>query len=142
MDGFENVTIGHCFYINVTTGVQHFCSNCLQKISDDCHTSVIEYSNDEDAFDFNYCNSVGTSDDAGVDCSPTLIQFTNVPTLVIPYTASMVTKYGVLPSVKSWLYAPDGSLQEMGITERFDAYPPSQIMFDFGGPASGVIRIS
>lgn len=149
MDGFESVDIGDCFYISVlaTTNsyplvTQTFCSNCLQKISSDCHTSVIEYGNDEDAFDFNYCNSATTDDDAGIDCSPQFIQFTNVPTLVIPYTASMAAKYGSMPSVTTWIYAPDGSLQSMGIEATFDTYPVTKIMLNFGGNASGVVRIS
>lgn len=139
---FDRVAIGDCFYFSVTAASQTFCSNCLQKIINDCHTSVIEYGNDEDAFGFNYCNSATTDDDVELDCSPQYIQFTNVPTLVIPYTASMRAKYGDLPSVSTWIYAPDSSLQAMGIEATFDAYPVNTIYLNFGGPASGVIRIS
>lgn len=143
--GFDLITIGHCFYVAIHVNIGYtfyeWCSNCFQKIGSDCHTSVLEYGNTENAFDFNYCNSGVVDENAVADCSPTEITFPNLSTLTIPYTAALAAKYGPLPTVQVWIYAPDGTLQDMGISSKFDAYPVSNIIFDFGGPASGVIKI-
>lgn len=134
------ISVGQCFHIKINVDIYSFCSNCLQRISDDCHTSVIEYGSDDDSFGFAYCN--GTAIDENADsCDPTIVQFINKSTLLIPYTASLSAKYGDMPSVKVWIYNEDGLLTEMGVSVIFDAYPPSQISFDFGGSASGIIKI-
>lgn len=141
--GIENLTdfrVEECFRIGVDILTQSFCTNCLIRTNTDCYTAVLEYSNEENAFGFNYCNA-GVEDEDAVDCSPTIITFTNQATLVIPYTAAMVAKYGVVPAVQVWLYAPDGTLQDMGISSKFDTYPPTKILFDFGGLGSGIIKI-
>lgn len=140
--GFEAIiNIGECFLVKVIIDdTYEFCSNCFQRIADPCHTSVIEYGNDDNGFGFNYCNSEGTEID-DTACDPTFIGFTNDETLVIPYTASLLAKYGTLPNVQVWIY--DGlELVDMGIRAAFDTYPPTEIRFDFGGAASGVIKIS
>jgi hypothetical protein len=142
LPGFDTVReIGQCFVVRVTVNETEFCSNCFQRIGDTCHTSVIEYSNEENAFGFNYCMSEGEEVDGAV-CEPLFITFTNVPTLVIPYTASLLADYGNLPTVQVWIYDTNGELVDMGIRVAFDQYPPTELRFDFGGNASGVIKIS
>jgi hypothetical protein len=137
---------GECFLISIAVDISayeqyEFCSNCFQRISDPCHTSVIEFGNEENSFGFNYCYSEG-EDTEEVSCEPTFIQFINESTLVIPYTAALQAKYGVMPSVKVWMYDTNGELVNMQIRTAFDTYPPTELRFDFGGPGSGVIKIS
>lgn len=139
------VSEGECFLIKITVdldayGLYEFCSNCFQRISDNCHTSVIEFGNDENAFGYNYCFSGGEEEET--TCEPTFIQFTNKETLIIPYTTSLQNKYGTVPSVHVWIYDITGELVDMNIRASFDTFPPTEIRFDFGGPASGVIKIS
>lgn len=144
LPGFSTVIgVGDCFHIKVIIQEQSFCSNCFQRISDPCHTSVIEYGNDDNAFGFNYCNSaaVGTSGDV-TDCDPTFVSFTNQSTLTVPYTASMVAKYGNVPTIKVWIYDVNGELVNMSVRQALDTYPPTQILIDFGGPATGVLKIN
>lgn len=142
LQGFEAVrNAGECFVVRVTVNETSFCSNCFQRIGDPCHTSVLEYGNEENAFGFNYCMSEEEEVDGAV-CEPTFVEFTNIGTLVIPYTAQMIAKYGNLPTVQTWLYDSNGELVDMGIRAAFDTYPPTELRFDFGGPGSGVIKIS
>lgn len=144
LTGFSTViAVGGCFHIKAIIGVQSFCSNCFQRISDPCHTSVIEYGNDDNAFGFNYCNS-SAIDSGGVtvDCDPTFISFTNQSTLAVPYTASMIAKYGNVPTIKVWIYDTDGTLVNMSVRQALDTYPPTQILIDFGGLATGILKIS
>lgn len=144
LPAFDTVVgIGDCFVIMVDVNEQVGCSNCLQRIGGDCHTSVLEYGNDENAFGFNYCNAGAISESGEVtDCDPTFIAFTDQPTLTIPYTASMSDKYGDVPTIKSWIYDTNGELVNMTVRQAFDAYPPTELRFDFGGNASGIIKIS
>lgn len=135
------IPIGGCFMIKVVIDIYSFCSVCFQRIGDPCHTSVLEYGNDENAFGFNYCNSEGEDIDGADDCDPTIIQFTNQETLTIPYTASLQAKYGNMPSVQVWIYDDNGELVNMGIRVAFDAYPPTEIRADLGGPGSGILKI-
>lgn len=154
--GFPNFTsviaVGKCFLIRVTVDAAVYaypeqliaCSNCFERIGDDCYTSVIEYGNDEDAFGFKYCaggNIPSGNTPAPIDCSPTVVQFINVATLNIPYTALLQAKYGVFPTVQVWVYDANGQLLNMGITAAFDTYPPTMIMLDLGGPGSGICVI-
>jgi hypothetical protein len=138
--GFTSVIeVKECFRIRIEIGIIRFCSNCLERISDNCFTSVIEYSCDENCYQFNYCATGPVSEDE-VSCEPTIITFTNQSTLSIPYTASLQVAYGPAPTVQVWI--SDGTnLVNMGITATFDAYPPNVLGFDFGGPASGIIVI-
>jgi hypothetical protein len=145
--GFASVvTVGQCFNVLVEIqglyGTVTGCSNCFQRIAVGCHTSVIEYGNDDNAFGFNYCNSEGEAGNAGDPCEPTFIEFTDIPTLTVPYTASMAAQYGAVPTIKVWIYDENGVLVNMSVRQAFDTYPPTQIMFDFGGNATGVIKIS
>jgi hypothetical protein len=138
--GFTSV-IGYneCFKFRVQIGLVQFCSNCFERTTDNCFTSVIEYGCDENCYGFNYCGS-GTTGDEELSCEPTIITFSNQSTLSIPYTASLVASYGLAPTVQVWI--SDGTnLVNMGITATFDAYPPTVLGFDFGGPASGIIVI-
>lgn len=143
LPGFSTVIdVGVCFFIKVLIGVQSFCSNCFQRIFDPCHTSAIEYGNDDNAFGFNYCNSNTVAGEESEDCDPTFITFTNQSTLSIPYTASMVAKYGNVPTIKVWIYDTDGTLVNMSVRQALDTYPPTQILIDLGGTATGVLKIS
>jgi hypothetical protein len=143
LPGFDAVVpVAGCFVIKVVVNeVVTGCSNCFQRIYSDCHTSVLEYGNDDNFAGFNYCNSAGVDSDTG-QCDPTFVSFTNAATLVIPYTASLLAKYGGLPTLKVWIYDVDGQLTNMSVSQKFDAYPPNEIRLDFGGPASGILKIS
>ena len=134
--------IAECFGVRVAIdGINH-CSNCFQRISSDCFSSVLEYGNDEDGFGFAYCSGGSIPSDGPVgDCLPTEIEFTFESTLSIPYTAALAAKYGTIPSVQVWIYDIGGELVNMGIVASFDALPPTLINIDLGGPASGVVRI-
>lgn len=142
LTGFSTVVdVGECFMILVRVDGVYFCSNCLQRINGTCHTSVIEYGNEDNFAGFNYCNSEGVVSEADTDCEPLFVPFTNQSTLTIPYTASMLAKYGNAPTIKTWIY--EGTeLVNMSIRQAMDTYPPNNLLFDFGGLASGVIKIS
>lgn len=137
------IRAGMCFHVMVsmpTVSDQTWCSNCFQRIQESCHTSVIEYSNNENAFDFNYCTGGDLGDDAA-DCEPTIIQFVNQATMVIPWTAFLLEKHGPAPDVQVWTYDTNGELVAMGQRVALDAYPPTEIRIDFGGTSSGFIKI-
>lgn len=140
LPGFDSVVaVGECFRIRIQIGEETWCSNVHKRSSDSCFTSVIDYTNDENYAGFNYCSS-GAVGETEISCEPTIIQFTNQSTLTIPYTQSMRDSYGDIPDVQAWI--SDGTnLVNMGITATFDDYPVNTISFDFGGPASGIIRI-
>lgn len=144
LPGFEAVIpIGGCFHIKIrVNGVDVFCSNCLLRIGEDCYTAVMDYNNNDDAFDFDYCGGtlIGESDDT--TCEPLFVTFSSLLTLSIPYTASLQSKYGLIPTVVAWIRNLAGELVDAGIEIKFDTMPPSLIEFDFGGTASGVIKIS
>lgn len=131
--------VGECFHIRVIVGETTGCSNCFQRVPEDCFTSVVEYGNDENFAGFNYCNGDGVDVEAE-DCEPTVIEFTNRESLSIPYTAQMQAKYGAVPTVQVWIYV-DGVLQNVGTVATFDAMPPSFINVGFGGMSSGIIVI-
>jgi len=135
------MAIGECFYVRVVvdetvTG----CSNCFERIADDCFSSVVEYGNDENFAGFNYCNSGAVDSGEAATCDPTVVTFTNVATLSIPYTTSLQDKYGQVPTVQVWIYV-DGVLQNVGVVATFDAMPPNFINVDFGGTSSGIVVI-
>lgn len=137
------INIGMCFHLMVTMGDvsgQSFCTNCFQRIFDSCHTSVIEYSNEENAFDFNYCAGEDTNN-IDADCDPTIIEFGPVATLNIPWTAFLQAKHGSTPNIQGWLYNEEGELVAAGFVIKLDAYPPTELRFDFGGTSSGIIKI-
>lgn len=131
--------VNQCFYIRVSVDGVNYCSNCFQRILDDCFTSVLEYGNDDNFADFNYCNS--ESINIETSCDPEVIEFTNKLTLTIPYTASMQNKYGTVPTVQVWIYDGAGILTNMGVVATFDAMPPNFIYVDLGGLSSGIIVI-
>lgn len=139
MLGFYNE--GDCFFVRVVVDEVAHCSNCFQRIPDDCFTSVVEFGNDENFAGYNYCNSGEATVDGSIACEPTIVQFVNKETLNIPYTAALSSMYGTVPTVQVWIYDVDGNLVNMGITASFDAMPPTMMSFDFGGMASGVIVI-
>ena len=141
--GFTGVLeVGDCFHVKIEVADQSFCSNCFQRIGNDCHTSVLEYSNNDNAFEFNYCAS--TTDEQGgetEDCEPTILQFTNQSIMTIPWTAYLQAKYGSAPTVQVWIYDENGELVAAGLRVALDTYPPTELRLDFGGNASGIIKI-
>jgi hypothetical protein len=137
------IRIGQCFKLMVSMpslSANTWCSNCFQRIFDSCHTSVLEYSNDENAFGFNYCAGEDLSSEAA-DCEPTIIQFTNQATMTIPWIAFLNDKYGSAPNIQVWTYDENGELVIMGQRVALDAYPPTEIRIDFGGVSSGFVKI-
>ena len=148
--GFPNFTsvvdVNQCFLVQISVSSTYanetFCSNCFERIADDCFTSVIEYGMEEDGFGFKYCygGNLETSADEST-CEPTIITFVNVPTVAIPYTAMLLNKYGNLPTVQVWIYDDMGQLVNTGISVVFDSYPPTMINIDFGGSSSGIVII-
>lgn len=140
---FNYIDVGMCFRIMVSMpsiNDQTWCSNCLQRIFDDCHTTVLEYSNNENAFDFNYCAGEDLGQDSA-ECEPTIIEFTNQATMTIPWTAFLQDKYGIAPNVQVWTYDETGELVAMGQRVALDALPPTEIRIDFGGVSSGFVKI-
>lgn len=147
------VAVGECFHIQLVIEATPYgypdetvvkCSNCIERISDPCFTSVIEYGNDEDGFGFKYCmggNIDNDEDPVTMDCSPTIVTFNAVSTVSIPYTALLQSKYGVFPTVQVWIYDSGGQLINAGITAAFDGYPATVINIDLGGPANGIVVI-
>lgn len=138
------IDVNKCFKVQIelTELEQTFCSNCFERIADDCFTSVIEYGNDEDAFGFKYCYSGELpGGNVELDCEPTIVQFINQPSIIIPYTALLQAKYGQFPTVQVWIYDGLGQLVNSGVSVSFDNYPPSYITADFGGVANGIIVI-
>lgn len=131
---------GECFLIKITINSQHFCSNLFKRSVDTCFTLVAEYGNDDNFADFNYCGGVSI-DQAAADCTPLEISFINQATITIPYTALMLAKYGNVPTVQVWIQR-DGVLVDIGILVELDAFPPTTIFADFGGLATGVVKIS
>jgi hypothetical protein len=137
------IGINSCFKIQALVGATKFCSNCFERIADDCYTSVIEYGNGEDAFGFKYCYGGNFTEGPPdtITCEPTIVQFISLTSLVIPYTALLQSKYGNFPTVQVWVYDGMGQLVNMGVSVVFDAYPPTTITIDLGGSGSGIVII-
>lgn len=138
---YSTIEIGDCFFIKVNFNGTEWISNRFQRIGDDCHTTVVEYGNDENAFGFNYCAGEAVGD-AADPCEPLFVTFANKTNLTLPWSASLRNRFGDAPTVQTWIYDTDGMLTRMMIQESMDAYPPNYLYFDFGGTASGLIRIS
>lgn len=155
------IDIDECFKLrlDVAGGGVHY-SNCFQRIASDEFTSVVEFGSDENAFGFNYCQGDAVEEDSDhcedggaygggsyggggstIGCDPTYITFLNEATLSIPYTAFLAEKYGDVPSIQTWIYDGAGNLVNAGITASMDNVPPTVLSWDFGGIASGVIRL-
>ncbi len=145
--GFPNFTseieINQCFKVQIKYGAIEFCSNCFERIADDCYTSVIEYGNEGDAFGFKYCYAGNAEADPPglLTCEPTIVSFINQATVSIPYTASLQDMYGIFPTVQVWVYDGMGQLINMGITVAFDTFPPTIINIDLGGVSTGIVVI-
>lgn len=140
---FNYIAIGECFRVMIsmpTIDPITWCSNCFQRIYNDCHTTVLEYGNRENAFDFNYCAGEDTGQDAA-ECEPTIIEFTNQATMTIPWTAFLQAKYGLAPDVQVWIYDENGELVAAGLRVALDQYPPTEVRIDFGGVSSGFVKI-
>jgi len=144
--GFDSeYGIGECFYLGVIVQMNEApvsaCSNCFQRIGEDCYTSLLEYGSEQNIFGFNYCDGGVEDEEAEICADPTIIEFTDALTLNIPYTVSMSEKYGQVPTVEIWIW--DGSQYvKPFIQAGFDAYPPTAIIADLGGAATGFIKIS
>lgn len=140
-DGFEgSYEINDCFYFRIRIDGINYCSNCFQRIGNDCFTSVLEYGNDENAFGFNYCSSGEVAIADEVTCQPYIVEFVDKETLTIPYTSFLQAKFGSVPTVQAWIY--DGSeLVNTGISITLIGTPVSSIFLDFGGLASGFVKI-
>lgn len=137
-----NYIPGDCFSIKVQHGANEWCSqNRFQRIPSGCFTSVMEYSNTENFAGFIYCAGGAVAETDVDTCLPDVFEFLNQSALIIPYTALMLEKWGPAPNVQVWIFNPAGQLQQMGISATLDAYPPTVITLDFGGPASGYVRI-
>lgn len=144
--GFKSVIdVNKCFKIQVHIIEPYlnyyFCSNCFERVADDCFTSVIEYGNDEDSFGFKYCNGGEVEGGGDGSCDPVVVQFINQATLSIPYTALLQSKFGPMPTVQAWLYDNMGQLVNMGIQIAFYGYPVQFINLDFGGAGTGIVII-
>lgn len=144
MPGFDSVLdIGECFRFKIQLAEQAWCSNCLQRIGNDCHTSVIQFSNNDNAFGYYYCAGGNDADNGDItDCEPVELQFINQATMTIPWTAYLNDKFGPLPSIEVWVYDPvTEELIKPGIVAKLDTYPPTEIRLDFGGISSGIVKI-
>lgn len=144
LPGFQGfMQVGECFYIKIRVGVQEFCSNCFQRIGDDCHTSVIQFSNEDNFAGYNYCAGANfeQEQDDGTVCEPLEIPFVHASTMTIPWTAYLSDRYGDLPSVEVWVYDENNELIKPGIVAKLDTYPPTEIILDFGGDSSGIVKI-
>lgn len=78
-------------------------------------------------------------------CVPVVIPFTNVPSLVINYTAAMREAFGVIPTVFVYhldptFYNPDEYIKA-NVEVKFDGSPATQIKIDNGGNATGYVKI-
>lgn len=145
LPGFDQVlAVGDCFRFKIELTPQAWCSNCLQRIGNDCHTSVIEFSNNDNAFGYFYCagGDDGTDGGGAADCEPIELQFVNQATMTIPWTAYLNDRFGPLPSIEVWVYDPvTNELIKPGIVAKLDTYPPTQVFIDFGGPSSGIVKL-
>lgn len=141
--GFQySYNIGDCFSVLIELNELLFSSNCFYRTGGICWTTKLEYTNNDNFAGFNYCSGGTIPSPGGIDCQQEFHTFNNIPILNIPYTASLKAKYGNVPSVQVWIRDVNGELVDMGIRVALDDYPPTELRFDFGGNASGVIRIS
>lgn len=143
----DYIEVGECFRVKIVVTISmvdtSFCSNCFQRIGDDCHTSVIEYGSDDNSYGFNYCMGVDSEipTTEGV-CEPSFVTFTNQETLAIPYTASLQAAYGNFPSVEVWIRDSNNDLIKTMVEVKLDDYPPTVININLGGSATGLVKIS
>lgn len=147
LPGFDiEFEIEDCMYVQVEVemdaGTVTACSNCFQRIAQDCFTSVMEYGAEQNIFGFNYCGSGAMFEDEQETCEePTLVSFTNATEIDYAYTDEMREKYGDVPTVEIWILQGSEYVQTM-IRAGFDAYPPTRIIADLGGEATGFMKIS
>lgn len=135
------LAVGECFHIKIEVADQNFCTNCFIRIGDDCHTSVVQYSNNENAFGFNYCASADDATNGEEDCDPIEIPFSGQATMTIPWTAYLQERFGNTPTIQVWVLDENGELVAAGLRVAMDTYPPTEIRIDFGGVSSGVVKI-
>jgi hypothetical protein len=145
--GFDAVfAIEDCFLVKVIVHMEagdvSACSNCFQRIAQDCFTSLLEYGAEQNIFGFNYCDSGTVVEEELVPCEePTVISFADQTMIDITYTDEMKAKYGDVPTVEIWTL-DNGEYVKTFIRAGFDAYPPTKIIADLGGLASGFLKIS
>lgn len=144
--GFDSfIGVGDCFKIVMEVGDDLVvCSNCFQRVNADCYTSVVEYGSSQNIFGFNYCGSGGVTEDEEEEVceEPTIFQFVNATEIDYDYTPVLQAKYGVVPTVKIYIDDGSGNFVEPIIQVGFDAYPPTKILADLGGAATGFMKIS
>jgi hypothetical protein len=145
----DTYAVGDCFKIKIKIVTEDgdivACSNCFERVTEDCYTSVVDYGSEQNIFDFNYCGSGNLVEvEEGAECvEPQIISFENETALDIPYTAAMQDKYGTVPSVELWVFDEDtNEYVEAVVRVGFDAYPPTRILADLGGTATGFLKIS
>lgn len=142
-----HIGMEECFVVKVDVNGTAACSNTFQRIAEDCYTAVLEYGSTQNIFDFNYCMA-GETDTGGEPepvpaCEPTIVQFQNVEKIDYFYSPAMRQKYGDIPTVKFWfLDEATGKYYSPVIDVRFNAVPPTRILADLGGPATGYFKIS
>jgi len=159
LTGFDTVVvIDECFDLQIDVAVDSgysFNSTPFERINEykSCFTSVLDYNNDDNAFGFNYCATESIVDpppDGGgpcppdpepTICTPLRIAFTNMSSMLIPYTTGMLDMYGTMPTVQIWIYEDNGELVLYTLEAKLDAYPPTELRLDFGGNSSGVVII-
>lgn len=149
----SHVALGGCFFIRVrvahpTAGTISACSTTLQRMAEDCLTSVLTYSAEQNVFGFNYCGSGAVDTGAIVapevtaDCEPTIFHFTDAATIDYYYSPALKAKYGDIPKVDIYLLGENGRYTQPVIEQGFDRFPPTRILADLGGPATGFMKIS
>lgn len=72
-------------------------------------------------------------------CPPTIVPFTNQPTVTIPYSPFMIEEYGVTPNVQ--VYYKEGTEYVLSNDMNAVTVEPGSILVDNGGPNSGVVKI-
>lgn len=72
-------------------------------------------------------------------CNPTIINFLNVASSVVNYSAQMVSDYGPEPNVQ--VYYKIGSQYQLSDDMNQVSFDGVNITVDYGGPASGFLKI-
>jgi hypothetical protein len=73
-------------------------------------------------------------------CTPTIVPFTNEATKEIPYSAAMIEEYGSTPNIQ--VYYREGTEYVLSDDANRVDFNGVRILVDFGGPNTGIIKIS
>lgn len=76
-------------------------------------------------------------------CDQEIQTFVNASTVSIPYTSSMLSMYGLRPTVNVY-YQTNTGYEAAGVFTRVELQgnPINTIFIDNGGPATGFVKIS